>query len=70
MSLINLVERYDTKDFEFDLKSKEYVGTYCSVWFKKDVNHPLLIVADEIIVQIENCGVINISISHGRINHR
>lgn len=47
MSLINLVERYDTKDFEFDLKSKEYVGTYCSVWFKKDVNHPLLIVADE-----------------------
>ncbi len=45
--LINLVERYNTKEFEFDLKSKEYVGTYCSVWFKKDVESDWLVVADE-----------------------
>ena len=45
--LTNLVERYNTKEFEFDLKSKEYVGTYCSVWFKKDVESDWLVVADE-----------------------
>ena len=47
MSLINLVERYNTNEFEFDLKSKEYKGTYCSVWFKKDVESDWLVVADE-----------------------
>ena len=37
----------NTNEFEFDLKSKEYKGTYCSVWFKKDVESDWLVVADE-----------------------
>jgi hypothetical protein len=50
MSLINLVEKYNKKEFDFDLEKTEYKGTYCSIWFKKDVENEWLVVANE-----DNC---------------